>query len=73
MAMRIFMMFSLSAFHRQDTDAIASAIQHQLLRKIVLTDGTKLPIVRSGDFGASPFLGQLWARAMSLTVRGTLR
>jgi hypothetical protein len=26
---------------------------------IVLTDGTRLPIVGSGEFGMSPFLGQL--------------
>jgi hypothetical protein len=28
----------------------------------VPTDGTRLPIDRSGDFGASPFLGQLSAK-----------
>jgi hypothetical protein len=28
----------------------------------VPTDGTRLPIDRSGDFGASPLLGQLSAK-----------
>jgi hypothetical protein len=29
------------------------------LSAIAPADGTRLPIVRSGNFGASPFLGQL--------------
>ena len=33
---------------------------HQFLDcDVVPTDGTRLPIVRSGDFGPSPFFGQL--------------
>ena len=30
--------------------------------EIVPTEGTRLPIDRSGDFGASPFFGQLYVK-----------
>jgi hypothetical protein len=35
----------------------------------VPTDGHRLPIERSGDFGASPFLRQLSAKLIRLTLR----
>ena len=42
--------------------------QDRFLRSIVPTDGTRLPIDRSGDFGASPFSRQLSGKQGRLTA-----
>ena len=34
------------------------------------TDGTRLSVEYSGDFGASPFFGQLSVKQRHLTARG---
>jgi hypothetical protein len=63
---------------QQNPEPAASAIQVNPDQKenFVPTDGTRLPIDRSGDFGASPFLRQLsgkqrLTRAYSLHSFGT--